>query len=280
MDVGLAVGDHQYPLSCQLLVQQLAEGFGAPGDGGVVGEAALRIQGAEQDAQVPHQGLQFGAGGLLLGEGLQYPFPPEHGPHPLHPAAPAEMGHKDGDEGGDDAQHREEEDDVLAGVGTAALHEAHVVHQDEGPFHPSLSTHGVGGDVHGALGELLDQAALPVGGAGGGAAEGIGERGGAVAEHPLLIAVAQGQQPLVLDGAEEEGIDPCPLPLCQELGQGVMQGVGDETGADIHVPDEPAQRQAVHQWDHAVGQQGQGDDQGDDEAQRQAQGTEGNHGNS
>jgi hypothetical protein len=130
VDIGLAVGNDDDAFPRQLLLQQPAQRFGIPGDRGVVGEAALRIEGPHQASQVPDEGLQFRRR-RLADKGLDDSLAAQHRPHAFHPAAPAQVGDQHRDQGNDHAEDDKQNDDVSAGVGAAKGDETHVVDEHE-----------------------------------------------------------------------------------------------------------------------------------------------------
>jgi len=76
------------------------------------------------------------------------------------------------------------------------------------------------------------------------------------------IAVAEGEEALVLDHPGEEGVDvlkadAVPRPIGEELNERLLDGGRDEARPDVKVAEEPAERQLVHKRHDGVRDGGQ-----------------------
>ncbi|MDZ4865311.1 MAG: hypothetical protein SGJ01_17970 [Gemmatimonadota bacterium] len=82
-------------------------------------------------------------------------------------------------------------------------------------------------------------------------------------------AVAEGVDAFILDDPgkilEYPGVVAGPDEVLHRL----LDGVGDQVGANVQVANEPAHRQPVDQGQYAVGDRGESQDQRNDESQRQ-----------
>lgn len=130
----------------------------------------------------------------------------------------------------------------------------------------------VRGEVQRAAGEVVDAAGFLDRRAGRPAGDVARQRHRAVGELPRGVAVADGEEPLVLRDAAQHGLEPLLARGRAEVGghrlrEWLLHGVGHELRAHVEVAHEPAQGEIVDQRRHAVGDGAEGDDERDDEAQ-------------
>jgi hypothetical protein len=88
-----------------------------------------------------------------------------------------------------------------------------------------------------------------------------------VDQPALRVAKAHGEQALVLDEPVEVAQDLNARAFAHQIGQGLLDGPGDERGADVEVAHEPLQREAVDQRNDRIRDRGQCDREGKNESE-------------
>ena len=158
---------------------------------------------------------------------------------PCDPAAPAELRDDHGDERDERAEADEEPEDVALGLLAAPRDEAHVVDDHQRAEDRVVGTEALDRDVQRALG-AGEQARLAVDEAVQVVAGDVGGEVARAGELPTLrVAEADRVQALVLRDAVEERGDLRPRVRAHELGERLLDGVGDQLRADVEVAHEP-----------------------------------------
>ena len=191
----------------------------------------------------------------------------------MDPAAPAQLGDDDRDEGDDGTKGDEEIEEVLARLGAATRHEAHVVYQHQGPGGRAVDFEGPDGDEQGAVGTLeqlprrarvlLELGAVDL------HRQRRGRDGLAVAQW----AEPQGVEALVLGDAAEELQQPAAVAGPDQIPQRLLDGARDERGAKVEIALEPLQGELIDERDYRVGEGAEREEQGNDEPQRKPHGS-------
>src|SRR3989442_1668644 len=110
-------------------------------------------------------------------------------------------------------------------------------------------------------------------GSGRGAGVSLGHgrgRGGLAEAHG---AEPHGVEALVLGDPGEKLEQPGAVAGADQIPQGLLDGTGDERGAEVQIPLEPLQGELVDQRDHRVGEGTEREEQRNDEPQRKPHGS-------
>src|SRR2546430_6407590 len=187
--------------------------------------------------------------------------------------SPAQLGDNDRDEGDNGPEGDEEIEEVFAGLRAAPRHEAHVVHEHQGSGGRALNREGPDRDEQRAVGTLeqLSRGARvrleP------GAADLRRQRRGRDGLAEAHGAEPHGVEALVLRDPGEKLEQPGAVAGADQIPQGLLDGTGDERGAEVQIPLEPLQGELVDQRDHRVGEGTEREKQRNDEPQRKPHGS-------
>src|SRR2546430_4601841 len=182
--------------------------------------------------------------------------------------SPAQLGDNDRDEGDNGPEGDEEIEEVFAGLRAAPRHEAHVVHEHQGSGGRALNREGPDRDEQRAVGTLeqLSRGARvrleP------GAADLRRQRRGRDGLAEAHGAEPHGVEALVLRDPGEKLEQPGAVAGADQIPQRLLDGTGDERGAEVQIPLEPLQGELVDQRDHRVGEGAEREEQRDNEAER------------
>ena len=223
----------------------------------------LRFDVADQGPEVLGDGAELRP--VLLAGRPQEPLTPHQGADPFLPPAPTQLRDHDGDQGDRRPQADEEVEEVALGLLAAALHEAHVVDEHELPAGGGAGREGPDRDQELATGGLDDVTRRSRVARQGAARDGGRDRLGPDGDSFKAPAVPDREDPLVLRDSGEELEQARPIAADDKVLQGLLDGVGDEGGADVEVADEPLEGEPLDQGEDPVGDGGERQDQRDDE---------------
>ena len=194
------------------------------------------------------------------------------GARPGDPAAPAQLGDDDGDEGDDRPQPRDHQDQVATGVLAALLDEAEIVQEHQLGDRAGVADDLVRADLHRATGDL-DHRSLPL----------CHLLRRLALERPRIVVGAQQQLPVARAQADRDEAFVAHRPVEQRLqahALGILDGVrdrvrervGEQLAAGHQVARKPAQREAIDQRQRQVRRDAERQQQGNQEAQLEAEG--------
>jgi len=171
----LAIRHHDHVVPLQLAIQDPAQRVRRPAELFLVTQAMLGLEVVDEGAEVVGDWLQLARAGR---HGVwQEAFPAHERPNALDPPAPAELGHDHGNGRHEHAEPDEEQEDIPSRIRTAALGEAHVVHEHQPSQRLRGHRHRLHRDEPRPVGLVDDAARRRVTGVDGAAVEGRRHRG-------------------------------------------------------------------------------------------------------
>ena len=200
----------------------------------------------------------------------QQTFAAQQGAHAGHPAPPGQLGDDHRNQRHHRRQRHEEVEDITLGFFAAARDKTHVMHQDQLARRCGLAHHRLYRDVQGALGTLQQVVSrlFPAGQIG--AANFLRHRSADQGRDLVRGAVANRVQSLILCNAGEKCTDLGLLASGQLFLQRLLDRVGDQFCAYIHIAHKPFEGQLIDQWGHGIGNARQCQQQRKNEAQRKS----------
>ena len=267
VDVRLPVRHHDHLVAAEIVAHDRAQRLGRPRQLLRVSRSVVGFEVANEGAQVSRDGPKLGRVGPI--RRAEQAFASQQRPQALHPAAPAQLRDDDRDQRDRRAEADKEEEHVLSRFLAAARHEAHVVHEHQAPDRRSVGFERPDRDQDRTVGagqQVPRRAAEPAEGA---AADLGRQRRGRDRLARGRRAEPDREEAFVLRDAGEELHHPGPVSGTQQILHGFLNGVRDEAGANVEIPDEPPQGQLVHERHHRVRERGERDQQRNDEAKRE-----------
>jgi hypothetical protein len=266
MDIRFSIGDDKHLLPTKLAVQDRAERLGGPGELIFTAGAVSGLEIADQRTEVVRDRPQLDR--VRLARCAKETLASHQGARPLHPPSPAQLGDDHCDERHNCPEHDEEDEEVLACFLTPSCDETHIVQQHQLSDRGAVDFERPHGEEQWAV-DARQHVSRRSGQRGQvGAADLRGEHRGTDDARFRRSTEADGVQTFVHRDRVEKTYDPGLRACANEISQRFPNGVGDETRANVEIPDEPAQHETVNERPHPVGERREREEQWNDESER------------